>query len=93
MNWRLHAQAPGSTISLVRSDAAGGEALRGRRDVVFDGGAKLSCPVYDRYALSTGTSFAGPAVIEERESTCVVGPDATISVDRFMNLVIDIAGT
>jgi N-methylhydantoinase A len=30
----------------------------------------------------------GPAIIEERESTTVVGPRATVEVDEFRNLHI-----
>jgi N-methylhydantoinase A len=93
MNWRLHAEGPGSSISLARTGSAPGSARRGIRDVVFDGFGALPCPVYDRYALAAGTAFAGPAVIEERECTCVVGPDASISVDWFMNLIIDLSPT
>ena len=47
-------------------------------------------PVYNRYALRPGDSFHGPAVVEERESTTVVGPDSTVQVDQFLNLIIDI---
>jgi N-methylhydantoinase A/oxoprolinase/acetone carboxylase beta subunit len=39
--------------------------------------------VYDRYLLSPGATFRGPAIIEERESTVVVGEDASISVDEY----------
>jgi N-methylhydantoinase A len=90
MNWRLHAEGPGSSISLARAGDGAETAGRGSREVVFDGIGALSCPVYDRYALAAGTVLAGPAVIEERESTCVVGPGASISIDWFMNLIIDI---
>ena len=44
--------------------------------------------MYDRYALPVGARLNGPALIEERESTCVVGPDSGVEVDRFLNLVI-----
>jgi len=30
-------------------------------------------PVYDRYALAPGQAFDGPAIVEERESTLLVG--------------------
>ena len=33
----------------------------------------VEMPVYDRYALETGDEIAGPALIEERESTVVLG--------------------
>jgi hypothetical protein len=50
----------------------------------------IDCKIYNRYGLAAGTSFSGPAVIEERESTVVAGPDTTISVDDHLNLIIDI---
>jgi hypothetical protein len=32
----------------------------------------------------------GPAVVEERESTLVAGPDCRLRVDRYLNLIVDI---
>ena len=32
----------------------------------------------------------GPAVIEERESTTVVGPGARVTVDEHLTLIIDL---
>ena len=49
-----------------------------------------SAPIYDRYALRAGARFAGPAVIEERESTCVVGPNAWVSVDALRSLIVEL---
>ena len=40
-------------------------------------------PVYDRAALAVGQSFPGPAIIEERETTIVIPPGWSASVDRF----------
>jgi N-methylhydantoinase A/oxoprolinase/acetone carboxylase beta subunit len=49
--------------------------------VYFDElGERRSTPVYDRYALTPGTSITGPAVFEENESTFIVGPGARISL-------------
>ncbi len=39
--------------------------------------------VYDRYSLFPGATFEGPAIIEERESTAIVGEDASVSVDEY----------
>ena len=47
-------------------------------------------PVYDRYALKPGERLAGPAVIEERESTTVVDPGADVVVDPHGNLVVEL---
>lgn len=46
-----------------------------------------STPVYDRYALRPGTTFPGPAIIEERESTLIIGPQANCHIDERRNLV------
>jgi len=39
--------------------------------------------VYDRYRLFSGAILEGPAIIEERESTIVIGEDAQGSVDEY----------
>ena len=39
--------------------------------------------VYDRSLLPPGTEFSGPAIIEERESTIVIGEDAKVRVDEY----------
>ena len=65
-------------------------AIKGYRDVYDPGsGAFSSTPVYDRYRLRPGDSIDGPAIVEERESTFVLGAHATAKVDEFRNLVID----
>jgi N-methylhydantoinase A len=46
--------------------------------------------VYDRYQLFPKATFRGPAIIEEKESTVMVGEDASVSVDDFGFLWIDI---
>jgi len=45
-------------------------------------------PVFDRYALKAGDTFAGPAIFEERESTVVAGPGATCTVDDQGTLIM-----
>ena len=39
--------------------------------------------VYSRYNLFPGAQLHGPAIIEERESTVIVGEDASVSVDEY----------
>jgi N-methylhydantoinase A len=48
-----------------------------------------ACPVYRREQLVAGARIAGPAVVEEEESTTVVGPDMRASVDTYGNLVLE----
>jgi N-methylhydantoinase A len=61
-----------------------------RRDVYFaETDGYVDCPIYDRYALPAGASLAGPAVIEEFDSTTVVHPGFGVSVDETGNLIIE----
>jgi N-methylhydantoinase A len=46
--------------------------------------------VYNRYKLFPGAAFSGPAIVEERESTVIVGEDAKVLVDEFGFLRIDL---
>lgn len=94
MSWRLACVAPGQDIRIkpvAAKDATTSDARRGTREVLFEGLGSLPCAVYDRYALAPGATFEGPALVEERESTCCIGPDARVTVDQFLNLVIDLA--
>lgn len=101
LNWRLVAQGPRPEATFVEGDAASPEengqgrtaALRDRRPAYQpESGRHEEVNVYDRYALRSGDRFDGPAIVEERESTVVIGRNARCTVDRFRNLVIDIEG-
>jgi N-methylhydantoinase A len=39
--------------------------------------------VYDRFRLYPGATLGGPAIIEEKESTIVMGEDASAAVDEY----------
>jgi N-methylhydantoinase A len=63
--------------------------LKGQRPVYFpEWEQHRAVPVYDRYLLAPGARLDGPAIIEERESTIVVGPGAQISVDAARNVSV-----
>lgn len=91
VNWRLTASLPAQDISLAYS-ASDAPAERGSREVDFPGLGPRLARVYDRYALAAGTEIRGPAVFEERESSLIIGPDATAIVDAESNLVVEIDG-
>lgn len=69
-------------------DASTKAAIKGARDAYFPETGFQPTPVYDRYALLPGQRFQGPAIVEERESTVIVGPDAWVEVDRQLSLAI-----
>ncbi|MGD9712117.1 MAG: hydantoinase/oxoprolinase family protein [Thermomicrobiales bacterium] len=70
---------------------ASGQSSRGTRDVFYRGHGFLPTPILTRYAISTGTVIAGPAVIEEPGSTTVVEPDMTASVLDDGQILITLA--
>jgi N-methylhydantoinase A len=92
LSWRLRATAPVPNVELHfgGQPAVPGDPLKGHRPVYFPETGFLPCPVYSRYALGPGASVAGPAIVEERESTTVVGPGSRLAVDKHLNLVIDL---
>jgi N-methylhydantoinase A len=95
VNWKIEASGPEpmarSTFRFDR-DYAPGEALKGERDAYFPEAGMTAVPVYDRYRLAVGASVTGPAIIEERESTMILGHGDSASIDPHLNLVIDIKG-
>ena len=73
--------------------AAAAERIKGRRSIYFpECGGYAATPVYDRYGLQAGDRFDGPAVVEERESTLVVGPGARFAVTGGGNIVVSLEG-
>lgn len=92
VTWRISASGPTPNIRLnfEGQQIDRGAVEKGERQVFFPETGYAPCKIYNRYGLETGTTFTGPAVIEERESTVVAGPDTTISVDDYLNLIIDI---
>jgi N-methylhydantoinase A len=61
------------------------------RPVYFETqGAWMDCPVYWRGALAVGSRMAGPAIIEQADSTTVLYPGDNALVDESGNLVIEV---
>lgn len=93
VTWRVLVQGPNPSVVLnLDHQADGTEALKGERPVFFSNMGKkpLICPVYDRYLLKVGEKFMGPAIVEERESTTVIGPNSEVHIDQHGNLIIDL---
>ncbi|MBR9651363.1 hydantoinase/oxoprolinase family protein [Thalassovita aquimarina] len=59
----------------------------GTRDVWFKG-EKRQASTYDRAQMKAGAEFAGPAIVEQVDSTVVVPPEATAKVDQYLNILI-----
>lgn len=90
VSWRVIASGPRPSVKLSSwSPRGGSSALKGQRLAYFpEWQEHRRVNVYDRYVLAPGTALNGPAIIEERESTTVVGPEARFEVDAARNLII-----
>ncbi len=93
LNWRLEAVAGRPPLRLQPVPQQPGQTLedarRPSRLAYFpEYGEPVTCPVFDRYRLFEGADFKGPAIIEERESTVVMGPNSHAKVDAYLNLLV-----
>ena len=92
ITWRLRASGPVGEVGSIHAPPRGdghGEVLRDHRPVYFsEVGDYVRTPVYDHYAMRPGQTIVGPAIVEQRESTAVIGPDASATLDARCNLVI-----
>ena len=74
--------------SFSADKAAAAPEAAGRRPVWFDGDGAVETPVYRRESLTAGMDFAGPAIVEQLDSTTAVFPGDRAAVDEAGNLVI-----
>jgi len=97
LNWRAVVSGPVPEISVsgpksgaAQTRGAAASAPKGTRKAYFpEAKGYVDTPVFDRYALTPGAVLAGPAIIEERESTTVAGPGARVTVDTRLTLVME----
>src|SRR3989475_206880 len=83
------ARAEGGLTQARSGSARGANPLKATRMAYFaEAGGFVETPVYDRYALRPGAGFTGPAIVEERESTAVVGPGGRCRVDDGLALIV-----
>ncbi|MDQ3793488.1 MAG: hydantoinase/oxoprolinase family protein, partial [Actinomycetota bacterium] len=87
VNLRLVATVPVEKPEL-EEPAAEGEAVSERREANFDGEWR-EVPVYDRERMGEGSEVEGPAIVEFKESTCVVRPGWGGTVDGVGTLVLE----
>jgi N-methylhydantoinase A len=62
-------------------------AQRGTRRVYVDGGF-AEAPVYARLDLPAGAVVAGPAVLEQPDTTIFIDPGLVGTLDRFGNVIL-----
>jgi N-methylhydantoinase A len=87
VNLRLISTVPVEKPEL-REPEPEGDAEAGEREANFDGGWQ-GVAVLDRERLGEGSEVVGPAIVEFKESTCVVRPGWRGTVDGVGTLVLE----
>jgi N-methylhydantoinase A len=93
VTWKLSALGGATRVALAKAPTSPlGGGVKGRRRAYFpETGGWVDCPIYDRERLAAGLSIAGPAIVEERESTSVLPPGCVAAVDAYANLIVAVA--
>jgi len=95
INFKVRASLPERLLQLPKIEKKKGQtlqqAIKGKRQA-YSPLAKDFVPytVYDRYKLFPDASFQGPAIIEEKESTLIVGEDGHVRMDDYGFLWIEL---
>lgn len=81
----------GSAAPALSSAADAGSPIKGSRPAYFPEVRGFhEARIYDRYGLTVGQVFDGPAIVEERESTLVIGPGGRFEVLASGNIIVTI---
>jgi N-methylhydantoinase A len=92
-NWRVSCSGPKPKLRLDIGLQASGDLHRRKnaRQAYFpELGGFVEISVFDRYRLAPGAIVEGPAVVEERESTAIIGPNSRGRVDEHWNLIVEL---
>lgn len=100
VNVRVAAVGKVGHLPLAEVEADGPDpsaAVKARVEALFwdDGNqpAPFGTAVYDRLLLKAGNVIAGPAIIEQFDSTTIVGPGQQATVDRVGHIIIETSST
>ncbi len=89
MNWRTTVSGPKPAIRLEVPEPRNAAVQKGTRRAYFpEAGGYIDVPVLNRYAMVRGYRFIGPAIVEERESSAIVGAGADCVIDEHWNLIV-----
>jgi len=92
-NWRVSCSGPKPKLRLDIGPQANADVhpRKNMRQAYFpELGEFVEISVFDRYCLTPGAIVEGPAVVEERESTAIIGPHSRGRVDEHWNLIVEL---
>ena len=85
----VHQARGGEADTPLTVPASGANPLGTEREVIFEDAAMPTrASIYDRAALSVGQRFAGPAIVEQADTTTVVHPGWSAEVVAGGNIIL-----
>ncbi|MEM7748821.1 MAG: hydantoinase/oxoprolinase family protein [Pseudomonadota bacterium] len=94
VTWRLIATSPipATSFEIAHGDRGHVDEAQSERAIFLPEQRALQVvPVFDRYSLGSGTSLAGPLILQEPESTIVVARPAQVSVLDDQTISIELS--
>lgn len=91
VNVRLSAIGAGPKLSFPEIDEIDAPAIPARRLPVYTGARVETVDLHDRQALVPGSTFHGPAVVVQEDTTFAIPAGARARVDRHLNLLLTFA--
>ena len=79
--------SPKPPVAKLQRPAHGRVAPAARQREIFLDGRNWAAAVYDRNDFYPGFKFAGPAIVEQYDTTVLVTPEFLVSVDTYGNLI------
>ncbi|RUU00352.1 hydantoinase/oxoprolinase family protein, partial [Mesorhizobium sp. USDA-HM6] len=91
VNVRLSAIGAGPALSFPETDEIDAPAIPARRLPVYTGLAVETVDLHDRQTLVPGSTFKGPAVVVQEDTTFAIPAGTQAWVDRHLNLLLTFA--
>ncbi len=88
VNLRVQLRAARPRVPLAEAAAATGPATPRTTRLLWWDGRRTSARVYEREGLGRGMLLAGPAVVEQPDTTVLIPEGHAAEVDRFGNLLL-----
>ena len=92
VNVRLTAIGDIAKPKLQKVQSTSADAQIANRQVYFEeSNGFVDCPIFDRYKLVANQQISGPGILAELDSTTLLHPNSTATVDEYGNLRIKVS--
>lgn len=88
ITWRVLASGPVTGLQATQAIISDNNQMLKARRYAYFGNEYKEVPVYNRYQIPEGVILDGPCIVEEFESTTVIGDHSNVGVDAYKNLII-----